>query len=628
LILTIVAASASAQTSMADVDPSVYEGITSVRDLDLTEASIHQAGPNSFYVRSVGVGEDSYSLTFALDENGLWVLDSLNPESDNVLPERTVLDFASLTAAGEQTLRIDGVFLDGEVYSGTLAIGEDAALSLVADVESGNVDAVNQVRALALAELVVAETEEAFEAELAEQRAELEAIIAILEAQRDGYKSERDALASTRDALVAERDSLAEQLAAIDDSTTAPAVDGEPAITDEELTALRTERDDLAVSVAGLESENEDLQDRNRALAEEIADLQSENEQLRSELADMNAEVARLTDLVDAYRSAQDDAGGDTTVSTPPAFELTVPDDYARQADLEAAAAAVVSELKALETRVAGLEAAARELAGLEEAIRTSSEADVSPTATATEPADPELANRLSEVMAQLADLRELNDALRREKNELENRILHEILSDGLIAMMRQRMTETLHSGFGGSTPDVGDWSVRGDRAVQADSDAFFAKLAVPAFQTDRPVLYSFRVRSLDADGWVGVGLHFFVSEVELRRGYGMGRSLLVWFTRDPDVYKTRNTYLQLYRSDDDINMGRVLDAVVEEPISSHLDVEVLYEPDNQYVTIAVGGQDKVRYRTWFGIDSGVEVALRSLGAAEFSNFRIRTEPE
>ena len=73
--------------------------------------------------------------------------------------------------------------------------------------------------------------------------------------------------------------------------------------------------------------------------------------------------------------------------------------------------------------------------------------------------------------------------------------------------------------------------------------------------------------------------------------------------------------------------MGRVLDAVIEEPISEFLDVEVLYEPHNQYLTVAIGGEDKIRYRTWFGIDSGVEVALRTLGAAEFTDFRIRTEP-
>jgi hypothetical protein len=101
----------------------------------------------------------------------------------------------------------------------------------------------------------------------------------------------------------------------------------------------------------------------------------------------------------------------------------------------------------------------------------------------------------------------------------------------------------------------------------------------------------------------------------------------LVWLTRDREVYGTDTTHLQLYRSDDDINMGRVMDALVSEPLTDGVDVEVLYEPVRQYITIAVDGEEKIRYKTWFGVEEGVSIALRSLGTAEFTNLEVVTVP-
>ena len=672
IILLLVAGTIWAQTDTGATG-ALLGSVASTQDLDLRDASIHQAGPDSFYVRSVGIGGVDYSLTFSQDPNGIWTLTALNPESDNILPARTVLDFASLTAVDGQTLQIDGVFVDGQVYSGSLTVGEDADLTLTGEIAAGSVDAVNEGRTLALAELAVAESAAAFREELEEQRQELQAII---------------------DQVELERDSLAEELAALEaagiaaetGAALAPITTDTP-VTDEQVVALLKERDLLAGDLVGVAMENNQLRDDNKTLAEQIADLQAENQNLQTELTAMTAEVERLTELVEAYRSVQvpatplvaamaastDDAATATDEPVAVATPLwTMPGDYLRKADLEAAAAAVTAELRSLEGRVASLEAAAAGLAKLEEALRTGVGDGIPPAVSAPEQpgtligaaetaagvtsepeseavadssavttptpmasaddaevalAAAERAAELAAVTAELAALVRQNEELRREALELENTILQEILSNGLVALMSERLTDTVRSGFTGSEPDVGDWSITGSRAVQTDSDAFFAKLAVPAVQSDEPVLYSFRVRALNPEGWVGVGLHFFVSDVDKRRGYGMGKSLLVWLTRDPDVYKTQLTYLQLYRSDDDINMGRVLDSIIEEPISEFLDVEVLYEPDNQYLTVAIGGEDKIRYRTWFGIDSGVEVALRSLGAAEFTDFRIRTEP-
>lgn len=680
LMLVMTAGLVSAQTGPG----AALAEVETVAELELSGASIHQAGPSSFYIRGVGIGESVFSLTFSQDSNGIWTLTSLNPESDNILPETTVLDFASLAATDDQTLKIDGVFVDGQVYSGSLTVGEEGDLELAGSVEAGSIDAVNEARARALSQLVVADTTAEFEQELAQQRAELQATIDQIEAQRDDYKAERDELEAERDELAeqlaelsaeagsagAASDTGAGDLGMIDLPETITVSEDSP-VTAEVVAALINERNTIAGEMVGVLAENNQLRDEKKTLSEQIEDLQDENQRLRTELADMTDEVERLTELVEAYRSGSatvpaaedgapstDAAPAATTATTetsePNTPAWSMPGDYLRKSDLEAVAEAVTAELQSLEQRVAALEEAATGLADLEEALRTGQEAAISAAAAAGEAAataagdrddmtpdpseegreapavaidataaEPEIA-RLTE---RLAELVEQNEELRRETQALENRILNDILENGLVAMMRERLTRTVNAGFAGSDPDVGDWNVSGNRAVQADSDAFFAKLSVPASQGDGPVLYSFRVRSLDPEGWVGVGLHFFVSDVERRRGYGMGRSLLVWLTRDPDVYKTRLTYLQLYRSDDDINMGRVMDSVIEEPMNTFLEVEVLYEPENQYLTVAIDGEDKIRYRTWFGIDDGVEVALRTLGAAEFRDFRIDVEP-
>jgi hypothetical protein len=71
--------------------------------------------------------------------------------------------------------------------------------------------------------------------------------------------------------------------------------------------------------------------------------------------------------------------------------------------------------------------------------------------------------------------------------------------------------------------------------------------------------------------------------------------------------------------------MGRVLDSAIQESISDKLQIEVLYQPVEEYLTVSVNGVEKIRYKTWFGINSGVEVALRSLDSAEFTNLEVRT---
>ncbi len=108
-------------------------------------------------------------------------------------------------------------------------------------------------------------------------------------------------------------------------------------------------------------------------------------------------------------------------------------------------------------------------------------------------------------------------------------------------------------------------------------------------------------------------------------RGFGEGKSLLVWLTRDLKVRGNDGTYLQVYRSDNDVSMERVLDAKIKERLDGWNRVDVLYEPANEFIVLAVNGTIRAAYRTYFGIGTGVTMSLRTLGdGVQFRNLEIR----
>jgi hypothetical protein len=306
--------------------------------------------------------------------------------------------------------------------------------------------------------------------------------------------------------------------------------------------------------------------------------------------------VARLLTRVDELEAASSAAG-----------------DGARGPATDGGSAELAEEAKRITSRIEELSA---QLAEVEDRLAERIDSVAGDAAPAAGRGPEDLRRRVAEL-----ELR--NAELQAEKLALQDRILDRVADGGFVEMMAPRLRTTLLDDLSSARVQLGDWRLSGRSAVQTDPDQYFAKLMLPAPQRTRPTLYSFSSRALD-EGWVGLGLHIFVEETG-RTGDGLGRSLLVWFTRDPDVYKNRLTYLQVYRSDDDVNMARVADALIEEPISGELDIEVLFEPENNYITIAVNGRDKLRYRTWFGIDEGTGVALRTLGRAEFRNLSVRT---
>jgi hypothetical protein len=182
-----------------------------------------------------------------------------------------------------------------------------------------------------------------------------------------------------------------------------------------------------------------------------------------------------------------------------------------------------------------------------------------------------------------------------------------------------------LVDGFSEAKARIGTWKLDAATAAQTDPSQFFARLDIPLAQGEgRAYLYRFTARSTGG-GWVGLGIHFFASAVKSRKGYGEGKSLLVWLTRDQAVRKTGATWLQLYRSLDDVNMERVFDARLEEAIREEHAVEIVYDPKTGYLVAALDGRIAAVYRTFFGIEEGLGISLRSLGAgAEFGDFEVR----
>lgn len=181
-------------------------------------------------------------------------------------------------------------------------------------------------------------------------------------------------------------------------------------------------------------------------------------------------------------------------------------------------------------------------------------------------------------------------------------------------------------NGFVQTIPQLGSWTVTKNGADQTDGNQFFAKLIVPVVQKKERTLYSFEARSV-GKGWVGFGLHIFANAPDNRKGYGFGNSLLIWLTRDPNYYGSPETHLQVYRSSDAVQMEQVLDCIIEEPVTEYLPLDVFYDPLDEYVSVLVNGVHKLTYKTWFDIEYGVEIALRTLGpGCQFRNLTVTRE--
>lgn len=191
----------------------------------------------------------------------------------------------------------------------------------------------------------------------------------------------------------------------------------------------------------------------------------------------------------------------------------------------------------------------------------------------------------------------------------------------------------SLISGFSKGEGKVGTWvlSPDGQKIAQTDGRAFFAKYRMPLAQNqDKLMLFSFKAGSTSKDT-VGLGLHFGVSAMPAKAKesayWGEGKSILVWFARDQRVKKNHDAYLQIYKSDSQVNLEKVFDSKMATGFTDMDDmrVDVLYDPMDSYILIQVNGSIRVVYKLPFTIPPGREIALRTVGSGvSFSDFSVK----
>lgn len=646
LLIPLLVSVVFGQPSNLHAQVSLVEGAPPLTAIDFADAEISLAGPESFYIRNVALPDGTVAIVLALDENGSWHVADVVPEDDNLLPDDVVLEFATITALDDDRLEVDGIIFDGRILSGVLDLDASGISSFDEITRRGTLSDREFDYPQTLRDLLLGRRIEEHQAEIARIRAEYENRLSDMEARYRTVVAERTTLAEANEDLM------------------------------NQVAALRQENDRLRSQVSELEAQLQTIADGggeaaapSRAYLQELSVLQSEIASLRAEIAALRAEAARLQATLSGGRGAtaptvptapvdgpadrpavqdqprrpptapaETEGGPDSTAIEriqPPADDAE-PGPAARPGvptdDLEEAlpyregprapvpGEGALPDDDRLETPLPyrGEPGEPSLVPADERPPALADEGETAPLSAGAAATEAELRRRIETLEARTAELQA-------GREEIEREIRESLLADGYIAVVRPTLDTSAIAGLETATAQLGAWQVVGNRALQRDPEMLFAKLSLPVDQRRAPVLYSFEARSTDpADEWVGVGIHIYVDDVE-KKGYGLGRSLLVWLTRDREVYKTNYTYLQLYRSDDDINMGRVMDAVIPDPITEFVAVDVLYEPVRQYITIAVDGEEKIRYKTWFGIDEGVEIALRSLGTAEFRNLSVRT---
>jgi uncharacterized coiled-coil protein SlyX len=178
-------------------------------------------------------------------------------------------------------------------------------------------------------------------------------------------------------------------------------------------------------------------------------------------------------------------------------------------------------------------------------------------------------------------------------------------------------------SGFAGGMSLNGDWNMSGGSLVQNAAGLYFAKYEIPLDQRSSSTVFGFTGKATGAKK-IGYGLHFFASGSKSGKGYGYGQSFLVWLTRDEGYYGNDHTYVQLYRSYDDIKMYQVASARIPQSIESDIRTDVLFDRTLNAILVTVNGWLVTGYMVEDGIAVGDSVAFRSLGGtASFKNFYV-----
>ncbi len=186
------------------------------------------------------------------------------------------------------------------------------------------------------------------------------------------------------------------------------------------------------------------------------------------------------------------------------------------------------------------------------------------------------------------------------------------------------RLTRTLRLGFDNGTAAFGSWQASRYSVAQTSAADLYAKFTIPQKQDYGQLLYTFTGRAAGS-GWRGFGLHFLASGAATSRGYGYGRSYLVWVTRHEAHYESPKTYVQLYRSYDDVHMVELASMAVDASMATSNDVGVYVNRGDKTITVILNGKRVLSYQDK-DLLTGDEVAVRALGTVTVENLRIKTE--
>lgn len=158
----------------------------------------------------------------------------------------------------------------------------------------------------------------------------------------------------------------------------------------------------------------------------------------------------------------------------------------------------------------------------------------------------------------------------------------------------------------------MGSWKLTSSSLTQSDTNQKFAKYVAKVPQYDNELWYSFKANT-KGKGWVGYGLHFLASGYETTRGYGFGKSYLVWFTRDPKN-QTEKSYIQLYRSYDDVHMIQLSNMLVNEPIENINKIQIYVNKKLNAIIVYINDGIRLAFEADPMISWGNTVAVRTLG--------------
>ncbi|MFW6293298.1 MAG: hypothetical protein ACOC7V_13365 [Spirochaetota bacterium] len=234
-----------------------------------------------------------------------------------------------------------------------------------------------------------------------------------------------------------------------------------------------------------------------------------------------------------------------------------------------------------------------------------------------------DLRSRVAEVESERDEAQEQLGDARSQVASLEERLQSDRGPEDALAPAAN-VRRTITRGFGGGSAASGEWSTSGSRLRQTSASDLYAKHVVPVRQNANELVYTFE-GSGASRGWSGYGLHVLASDAEAGDLYGYGSSYLVWITRDPSNTQSDRTFVQLYRSFDDVHMVQLASRAIPRSIDSPFGVIVYVNRSEATIVVGVDDEPVLTFEDADLIRSGSEVAARALGPATITDLEVRS---